>query len=201
MSAMKFVCILLAAGQSVRMGRTKQLLPWGAKTIVEATIQHYLAAGLDHPYVVIGSDAERLRVLLKTAPVHLVFNPHFPEGMGASLRVGVQAVPRDWDALVIGLGDQPTLSAATIQAVLDAYRGDPRPIAVPTYQGRRGHPVVIGRRFATELQRLSGDIGCRKLVAAHPDDVCEVAVDDPGVICDIDTPEEYAEALARLPKT
>ena len=140
--------------------------------------------------------------MLSTYPVHLVYNADYAQGMGTSLRAGARALVEpeagnaDWDAVVIGLGDQPALAPATIRRLLEQYRVDPRPIVAPVYHGQRGHPVILDRSYAAHLETLDGDVGCRSLLAAAPQAVHEVDVDDPGVVLDIDTPEQYERNAA-----
>ena len=185
--------ILLAAGVSARMGgANKLLLPWRGEPMVRLPARALVEAGLRPVIAVLGHEAGAVGRALEALPVRTVFNPDFREGMGASLRAGVQALPPDAVAVAVALGDLPALSAPIVRAVVAAFRASPRGIAVPVFRGRRGHPVVFDlERYRPALLGLRGDRGARDVVAAHPGDVLEVPVDDPAVIRDVDTPDAY----------
>jgi len=185
--------ILLAAGASTRMGgANKLLLPYRGEPMVCGPARALLEAGLRPVVVVVGHDADAVERALEHLPVHTVVNPDFREGMGASLRAGVEALAPDAEAVAVALGDLPTLSGRSVRAVVEAFRASPRGIAVPVFRGRRGHPVVFDLcRYRAALAAVHGDRGARAVVAAHPGDVLEVPVDDPGVVQDVDTPEAY----------
>ncbi len=185
--------ILLAAGTSARMGgANKLLLPYRGEPLVCGPARALVDAGLHPVIVVVGHEAGAVARAVDHLPVRTVVNPDFREGMGASLRAGVEALPPDAVAVAVALGDLPGLSGEMVRAVVEAFRASSRGIAVPVFQGRRGHPVVFDLgRYRAALLGLRGDRGARAVVAAHPEDVLEVPVNDPGAVEDVDTPEAY----------
>ena len=189
--------ILLAAGESRRMGEAaKLLLAVGGQPLVRVCARALVDAGLAPVIAVLGSRAQEVRESLAGLPVRCIDNPRFSRGMGTSLAAGVAALPATLDAAVIALGDMPAVGSETVRVLLLA-RGE-RGITVPVYRGRRGHPVVFDlSRYREHLQALDGDRGARAILEAHPDDVARVPVDDPGVVLDLDTREEYEGWLRR----
>jgi molybdenum cofactor cytidylyltransferase len=126
----------------------------------------------------------------------LVYNPNFAEGLSTSLRAGLAAVPPDSDAAVVSLGDMPQVDAALINGLIDAF--DPARgalIALPTFDGKRGNPVLWSRRFFPELMAIEGDVGARHVIGAYGEAIVEVPVSDRAPLIDIDTPDELS-ALA-----
>ncbi|MFO7482482.1 NTP transferase domain-containing protein, partial [Oceanibaculum nanhaiense] len=139
--------------------------------------------------VVTGHEAARVKAAL---PGDLAFadNPDYAAGLSASLKAGIAALPADIDGVVVCLGDMPRISPAMIDRLIAAF--DPvegREICVPTYKGKRGNPVLWGRRFLPEMAALAGDVGAKHLIGAHADLVVEVEMDEKGVLIDIDTPD------------
>lgn len=187
--------LLLAAGESQRMGRCKLLLPIGGVAMVRVAATALLGAGLSPVLAVLGSRAAEVAAALVGLPLVCITNPRFTQGMGTSLAAGVAALPSSATSAVIALGDMPGVRPDTIRALL-AARGT-RGIAVPTYRGLRGHPVVFDmQRYRGSLEQWKGDRGARALLAGHPEDVVEVPVEDPGVTVDLDTQEEYLAWLS-----
>ena len=183
--------VVLAAGESKRMGRPKQLLPYGASTILEIVLDKALASPVDGTLVVLGAAAERIAPLLSKRPVETVLNPDFRSGMLSSVRCGIRALPGSARAALIFLGDQPEVSPATARLVIEEYRRTARGIVLPVHRRRGGHPLLIDLKYRGEIGLLSAGIGLRELLSRHPDDTLRIEVDDPGVSLDIDTPEDY----------
>jgi molybdenum cofactor cytidylyltransferase len=118
--------------------------------------------------------------------------------MLSSVRTGLAAAPDGWQAALLVLGDQPLITPQIIRAVIEAHAASPERIAVPMYNGRRGHPMVLPRAFWEEARTRHEDVGLRGVLRAHPGAVVEVALTTEEVLTDIDTPDDYAQALARL---
>jgi molybdenum cofactor cytidylyltransferase len=192
--------VILAAGESRRMGTQKLLLPFGETTIVEAVVRTALDAQIDRALAVLGSDRDAIRLKLAPYGVEFAVNEDFKRGMLSSVQTGFRALPADAEAAVVMLGDQPFLPARVVDAVIGAYRASGKGIVVPTYRGRRGHPVLIGLEYRDEVLSLDPAVGLRQLLIAHPDDVFEAEVDDTNILRDLDLPEDYAGELKRRRK-
>jgi len=188
--------IVLAAGQSKRMGRPKQLLPLGRGTILGRVLQTFRSSKVDRIVVVLGSNASRVRRGLSLRRETVVVNKEFSAGMSASLKAGLMAVEDDADAVVIALGDQPFVSPGTVDSMIDAYHRERALVVVPVYRGRRGNPVLFDRRLFPQLKRIAGDLGAKSVVMQNESSLVEVEVDDEGVAVDIDTPDDYARRVS-----
>lgn len=185
--------IVLAAGGSIRMGRLKQLLPVDGQPMVRRVTQTVVAAGLAQVIVVIGAQADRVREVLHDLPVEIVVNEQWPAGMSRSLRAGLQAVQPEIQAALIVLADQPTLTPPLLQKLVARYQATRAAIVTPFYQGRQGNPVLFDRSLFAELVAVEGDQGGRSLLARYQAQIERVEVDDPAVILDIDTRDEYEQ--------
>jgi len=183
--------IILAAGESRRIGRPKLLLPLGQRTILEQTIDSYLGSKVSEVIVVVGDRAEEITSLISDRPVKVVKNPAYRQGMSTSIRAGLKVSSAKTSAVILVLADQPFIDARTINLLMEAFDAHSKGIALPVYQGRRGHPVIFDIKYIEELLRLKGDIGGREIIARYPDDVLEVIVDCEGVTIDIDTMDLY----------
>jgi molybdenum cofactor cytidylyltransferase len=183
--------ILLAAGESNRMGQPKQLLPFGQSTIVERTIDNLLNSAVSETIVVLGYRDEEIRKTIAGKPVKLVINPDYQQGMSTSIIAGLKQVDKRARAVLIALSDQPFVNSQTITSLVEAFIANNRGILIPVYQGRRGNPVIFTIKYKGELLNLKGDVGGREIIKRHPDDVLEVAVNCEGVLLDIDTMENY----------
>jgi molybdenum cofactor cytidylyltransferase len=183
--------IVLAAGESKRMGRPKQLLPYGRGTILAQVVDNLLASAADEVIVVLGHRMMDITGTLAGRPVKLAVNPRYEEGMSTSIVAGLKAAAPEAQGYMLVMGDQPAVDRRTIDRLIAEYNGRGRGIVVPVYRGRRGNPVIFAAGYKPELLAVQGDIGGRDIVSRHPDDVLEVAVDSPGVVSDIDTPEDY----------
>jgi len=184
--------ILLAAGASTRMGEQKLLLPWDGKVLVRAVADTLAEAALSPIVAVTGYDHGQVSAALADAPVDIVRNPDPDAGMLGSVRCGIRALPREVDRVVVALGDHPGISTDTV-ARLAAHPCPTPSIIVPVHNGRRGHPVAIDAPFLPEILAWFDTVGLRGLLRAHPRAVCEIPVDDPGVLLDIDTPSDYRQ--------
>ena len=190
--------LVLAAGMARRMGSTKQLLPFGDRTVLQTVVDTLHGADLAGVVVVLGHDADAVRESLRDRPVLCCVNEAYREGMFSSVLCGLHHLPADADAVLIALGDQPQIELNVVRAVLRAYREGDRGIMIPISGGKRGHPVLINlSRYRGEILRLSGDEGLKPVMRGHPQDTLEVPVDDEGILRDLDTPEDYRSELER----
>lgn len=183
--------LILAAGRSRRMGPLNKVLAEVDGTpMVIAAIRSFREAGVDPVLVVTGHEADEIEAALAGAPVEVVRNPRYEDGMGTSVAEGVAALEEIVDGVLIGLADMPRVSADTVRRLLQAFEaaapGDAS-VWVPVHRGKRGNPVLWSAFFFPELETLAGDIGGRALLSDHAEAVHEVPVDDPGVLLDVDT--------------
>jgi len=192
--------ILLAAGESNRMGRPKQLMPLGQSTIVAATIDNLLNSAVGEIIVVLGYKGEEIRKAIASRPVKIAMNPDYQEGMSTSVIAGLRQIDQRAKAVLIALGDQPFVDTQTINVLLEAFVASSRGIIIPTYRGRRGNPAIFDIKYEGELLNLKGDVGGRETVKRHPDDVLEVAVDCEGILLDVDSMEDYTSITLDLEK-
>jgi molybdenum cofactor cytidylyltransferase len=145
--------------------------------------------------VVTGHDDAAVRAALAGREVTFVHNPRHAEGMSTSLRAGLGQLGEDIDGALVCLGDMPRVRPAHLEALLGAFDpGDGRAICVPTWERRRGNPVLFASRYFPEMRQIEGDVGARALVDKHAAAVCYVPMEDRGVTLDVDTPEAL-EAL------
>ena len=200
-SAARISAIILAAGKSSRFGSTKQIMPLGKSTLLETTIDNYLSSDAGEIVVVLGHMSGNLSRFLGDRPVKRIMNPRYNEGMSTSLIAGIRSVNPDAGGIIIALADQPLVDTATINKLIKAFgTGKRKGIIVPVYNGQRGNPVIFSRKYIDEILEIKGDVGGKEIIYRHPEDVKEVAVDCKGVLQDIDTPEQYQEAIKEEPQ-
>jgi len=192
--------ILLAAGESTRMGRPKQLLDWHGRPLVAAQIEALLSAGCRPVVVVLGAHANSIRPILPSrAEVQVTTNRNWREGRASSIRTGARAVPTAAEAVVVTSVDQPTEASVierlhhALTAARDAL------IAVPRHNGRNGHPPMLRAELLSELRSVSErQEGLRQVRRRHAERTIFVEVDNPIVTLNLNTPEEYRRALELL---
>jgi molybdenum cofactor cytidylyltransferase len=188
------VCgLVLGAGGSKRLGRPKQLLPFGEGTLLGHVVGVARACAFDQLVVAIGGAADEVRARLDLSGTDVVVNDAYGEGCSSSIAAALRVVEERCDVLVLMLGDQPGVTAETVAALL-AGRGDAA-LAVCRYDDGRGHPIAFGRSVFGSLAGLHGDKGVWRLLDATGDDVAEVPVAGP-VPLDVDTAEDYEAVLA-----
>jgi molybdenum cofactor cytidylyltransferase len=182
--------VVLAAGLSRRMGEAnKLLLEVEGGPMVARCVDAVLGSAARPVVVVTGHEQARVRAALAGRELIFVHNPEPAQGLATSLRTGIAALGDELAGAVVCLGDMPWVHAGQIEALLAAFAAsDERSICVPTFDGKRGNPVLWPARYFAEIRALTGDSGARSLLAAHADEVCYVPVSNPGVTLDVDTP-------------
>ena len=178
--------ILLAAGQSRRMGAFKPLLPFGDQTVIESCIANLRASEVDEIVVVVGHRADEVREHLKEANVRFAVNSDPESAMGVSIARGIEEVSDDAKALLIALVDHPAVQSETIKQVIEEWKNGAQLIQ-PEFKGRGGHPVLIDLKHRDELLYLDPQRGLRAFFGAHRNDVRLLPVDSPYVARDMDT--------------
>ena len=176
------------------MGRPKQLLPIDGTTMIEAVTTR-VRPHVDHLVVVLGHAAEKVAPLLRPLGVRLALNEHVDRGMLGSVKCGLRAAGPRWQGYLFCLGDQPGLTDAVVQAVLTSAASSEKGIVIPTFSGRRGHPVYLSRRYYDEILELDETSGLNAVTGSRPADTLEVPVAEPAVVEDVDTPADYARML------
>lgn len=185
--------VILAAGTSSRMGANKLLVELGGEPLIRHAARAALASQAGRVVVVTGNMAAEVRAALDGLEVELVHNPDYATGMASSLRTGVKAIDGARGAMIC-LGDMPKLTALHLDALIHAFSAadDDRAIVVPTFERKRGNPVVWGRAHFAAIDALTGDVGARSLLERNLADVRMVALDDEAILVDVDTPAALA---------
>jgi molybdenum cofactor cytidylyltransferase len=199
----EIAALVLAAGLSRRMGQPKPLLDWGGRTVLEHILAQLQAGSITDIRVITGAYADALTQIAQRMGATVIHNRDYATGeMLSSLQAGLRAlVDTQVSAALITLGDQPMIRAENVHTVLAAYAGGDKGIVAPSHNLRRGHPILIDRRYWDELLALPAGSAPRDAINRHTDDTAYVDADE-SVLGDIDTPEAYAEARreAELPE-
>ncbi len=189
--------ILLAAGESSRMGQLKALLPWRGKTLLEHQVDALTGGGAERVVVVLGHRADELRPLLENKQgVAWVLNPDYLQGKTTSIRTGLAALDEaEVDDILLLNVDQPR-SSADVAAVLDTHRAHGSAVTVPEYRGKGGHPIALSASLLPELLQINEETqGIKAVIRSRPDSVRRFPLDNPDILLDLNTPEEYRAAL------
>jgi molybdenum cofactor cytidylyltransferase len=183
--------IILAAGESKRMGLPKMLLSFNGKTMIENVISNVAGSDVDSIIVVLGAHREMLTALIIKSAVKYCYNNNYKEGMLSSVKCGFKNLPSDFKAALVFQGDQPFIAATVINRVIKAYKSSGNGIVIPVYQRKRGHPLLLDSKYRDEIEKLDVSEGLHSLAYRFRDDVLEVETDDPGILRDFDTYEDY----------
>jgi molybdenum cofactor cytidylyltransferase len=190
--------IILAAGESKRMGFPKMLLIFNSRTMIEQVIENVLGSQIENALVVLGSSSDKLIDLVEKYNVKHCYNSNYMEGMLSSVQCGFRNLPSDFEAVLVFQGDQPLITPSTINMVIDAYRMSGKGIVIPVYKSKRGHPLLINGKYRNEIEKLDTQEGLRSLAKQFSDDVMEVETDDPGILRDFDTYGEYMKEINQI---
>lgn len=190
--------VILAAGESRRMGKLKALLPFGDRTVIEQVVHALLQVDLDGVAVVLGYRAPEIAAVLEPWPVRILYNDNYRDGMTTSVQVALRQITPVPDAYLLALVDQPHLGHEPAQRVLDAHAQAPnKGLVIPTYQGKRGHPIVLSSQYRQEVLALGRDQGLNRVTRGHPEATLEIPLADDFILYDMDYPEEYEAVLKR----
>lgn len=192
-TAVTVSAVVLAAGLATRMGRQKLLLPLGGRPMVWWVVQAALGSKATETIVVVGHDATEVTEALDGHSVTVVPIPDYGEGMSISLQAGVRAA-RACDAAIVLLGDQPFVTSALLDCLIDRFAETRKGVVRPVVGSRPANPVLMSAALFPEVFEQRGDVGGRKIVERHSQEVCLVPIDDPRLVADIDTLEDYEAA-------
>jgi molybdenum cofactor cytidylyltransferase len=191
--------VVPAAGLSQRMGTQKLLLPFGDTTIIGQVADELLRSTVAEVYVVVGHQGDRIAAELAGRALSIVANPDYAQGMLSSIRCGLRALPGSCRAVLVALGDQPSITSALVDTMLRTFATLRQRILVPVHRGRRGHPLLFSADYRQEVLTRYDNQGLRGLLQAHADEVFELAVASNSVLSDIDYPEDYRRQYGPLP--
>lgn len=192
---MRLGAVVPAAGWSRRMGRDKILLPFGGRTMLETILAKLAEAGVSRTAAVLRPDLSEAHRLARAAGAEVVLNPAPDDEMLASIRLGIERLAGSVDAFFLWPADHPSVRTETLREL--AAHASRRTAVIPVHSGRRGHPALVGVLLAPEIAHLPVNAGLRQLWRDRADAVLEVAVDDPGVLENLDDPESYQRARRR----
>jgi molybdenum cofactor cytidylyltransferase len=193
--------ILLAAGESSRMqGAFKPLLKWGKRTVIGECVHQMRNSQLAEIFVVLGHREMEIRQTLAGSGVQYAINEDYRRGMLSSIKTGLALLSPNEDAALIALVDQPMITKEIINTLIDDFAASGKGVALPTYEGKRGHPVIIAAKYFDDIMRLDEDSpeGLRQYIDGRRGDTLEVPVSTPAVIEDIDLPEDYERLSKRV---
>ena len=188
--------VILAAGESRRMGKqNKLLLRLGGETLLVKLVTSVCASDVGQVLVVIGHEAEKIRNELNDFSLNFVYNPNFSEGMTTSIKSGVKEIPKDCDGLLICLADMPFINTSEINKLIHAYvqnrvKGESL-IVVPVFKGQRGNPVLFSKEFQNDILKHKNKSGCKEVIMNNTESVMEIEMDDENILVDVDTLEDF----------
>lgn len=196
---MRFAAVLLAAGQSRRMGAVNKLaLPVDGEPLLRRTALRLVDMGFTETVVVSGYREQTTRELLHGLPVEVVHNQQYQEGQMTSVHRGLDALRLDCDGVFVCLADQPLLETEDLRRIQAAFAQRPDAILVPTFAGRRGNPIVLPHAQRSTILAGKANLGCRRLIEKHPERVHTVEMDNDHCVFDLDTPAAYLQLQARI---
>lgn len=188
--------VILAAGKSERMGEAKLFLPFNNQTVIEEVIDQVKASQVCYIHLVYGDWEEKWQKIAGKKGIPIIHNPDYQQGQSTSVRVGVQSLPDDLEGIIFILGDQPLMKSEVIDRLINVFYLCRPSIIVPTYQGKRGNPVLFHRKWREKLLTLAGDRGAREILQQYPQEVLKVDFAEGIYNMDIDTKEDYQRLLS-----
>ncbi len=189
--------VLLAAGESRRMGRPKQLLPIRDRIAIEMAIENLLTSPVSEVIVVLGYRANEIAKRISWLPVRIVINTDYTRGMSSSVKAGLRAVSDMAEGVLFALGDQPFVTSMVIDKLVSAFSQGAF-IVLPVYQGRSGHPVILDIKYRPDILEMDETLGLRQVIRKYSGDIQRVEVDSPAVLMDMDQMEEYHRQLEQF---
>ena len=185
--------IILAAGDSTRMGRPKALLPYQGKTFLNKLVDDFEQIGCQPIVIILGKAAPQIQPQLKGYDVSIEINHHPEKGPLSSLQIGLQCLPPNCPGFFFCPVDHPAVKIKTLKNMLLAWKGSPKNVIRPSFQGRRGHPVLLGRDWIEIVRVLPLSSNMRELLCQRIENVIDLPVSDPGILTNVDTPSDYQQ--------
>ena len=184
--------IILAAGESKRMGQPKMLMPWGNVTVLGHVVGVFQKAGIEDIVVVLGAERDRIERIVFQYPIRCVHNEDYAVGeMLSSLQCGLKALTLQTQATLVGLGDQPQVQEGSVRLICEAYQNTRSELIVPSFQMRRGHPWLVARTLWSELLSMRALESPRDFLNRRSDKIHYVAANTATILADLDNPEDY----------
>lgn len=191
----KIWSIILAAGESKRMGFPKMLLQFNGKTMIENVIGNVAESNTDGILVVLGASREKIMDLGIKCDVKYCFNENYKDGMLSSVQCGFRNLPEDVEAVLVFQGDQPFIAPRVTDSIIEAYRASGKGIVMPVFNGRRGHPLLLRIRYREQVEKLDPGEGLRSIAYLYSEDVLEIVTDNQGILRDFDTYDDYKKEI------
>ncbi|HXI83637.1 MAG TPA: nucleotidyltransferase family protein [Verrucomicrobiae bacterium] len=191
------VAIILAAGESRRMGRPKQLLAFGGKTMLECVIDAFQTPRVDEVRVVLGYKADEIAEKIAYTSCKILKNDRYPLGMFTSMQAGLRELPKETRIVLIAICDQPRLKRETVETLIEEFEKRHHKILIPSYSGRQGHPPLFRAEYAKEILAMDESMTLKHFYGEHADDIERLVVEDEGVLIDIDDRETYERELKK----
>ncbi len=190
--------IILAAGESKRMGSPKMLLDFGGYTMIETVIRNVRASSVDDIIVVLGAYRDEIQKIVDKTGTKSCYNDRYKDGMLSSVQCGFRNIPEGTIAVMVFQGDQPFITSGVSDAVISEFKKAGKGIIMPVYNGKRGHPLLISRKYFDEVGKLDHQRGLRSLSDIFSEDVEEVSVKEAGILRDFDTFDQYKKVINQI---
>jgi len=191
--------IILAAGESKRMGKPKPLLKFEDRTFLEQIISVLKNSEVDRITAVLGAEAETVKESIDLSGIEVVINEDYEKGQLSSLTAGIKSAPEETDAIIVCLVDSPFINVKTINDIIRSFKEKNVPIIVPVFRGKRGHPVLFSKSMFKELLNAPEEHGARYVVYSNKERVFEVETSDREILIGINTPEDYRIHFGTMP--
>ncbi len=188
--------VVLAAGESSRMGRDKALLPFRGSTFLEEIVSTLWQAQVKKMVVVLGHHAKQVQASVKLGDTEVVGNPRYREGQTSSLQAGLLALNEEVEGILLCLVDHPFISVSLVRKLTEAFQKQKSPAVIPTYRGKHGHPVIFSRALFSEFKALGPNEGANVVARRHRAETAFVEVDDARILRDVDTVADYEKLIA-----
>ena len=183
--------IILAAGESQRMGKLKPLLRFNDKTFLDQIILVLKLSDVDRITVVLGPEAETIKKSVDLTGVNIVINKNYKKGQLSSLIAAIEKTPKQTDAILVCLVDNPFITEDVVNKIIGKFKETNNPIIVPVFNKKRGHPVLFSRSLFNELTNAPEEQGARHVLYSNEEKILEVETSESGILIGIDTPDDY----------